>query len=448
MVSLDQLERKVRSSESKWSELGSLKQKAIIILIGCFIFSIVFAPKIVDTVMKGTYQIKQAAITGKMSAKMTPGIWTQFWGDIDTWNKAFTFYFTHDKDTRHDTNEKKSIEVRFVDGSKCDMSGTARVLMPTDPELAISLITEHGYANEEQVRSKLILPTVRNVLRMTANMMTAQESYSSKRIDFNNWARDQIENGLYQTRDEEREVDDPISGEKVHKTFKIIKTIDGKVGSAPLYLANPFEGTGITLMNFEIKSFEYKDKVKKQIEKQQEALMAVATAITEAKKAEQQKLTIEAQGKAKVAQAKYEEEQTKVRAVVVAQRNKEVHELDAARDKAVAVIAGEKRKEVAKLDKDAAKLTKEQQILLGQGEAKRKQLVLAADGALAQKLDTYEKVMSIWAEAYAKRKVPTVMMGGSKGGVDGDAIAMNDVLSIMALKQIGLKLDVPRGTTK
>jgi regulator of protease activity HflC (stomatin/prohibitin superfamily) len=213
-------------------------------------------------------------------------------------------------------------------------------------------------------------------------------------------------------------------------------------------MANPLEGTGITLKNFEIKSFEYKDKVKAQISKQQEALMAVATAITEAKKAEQQKLTIVAVGKSKVAQAKYEEEQTKVRAVVVAQRNKEVQELDASRDKAVAVIAGEKRKEVATLDRDAAKLKKEELILLGQGESERKKLVIRADGALTQKLATYENVMGVWAKAFSKRPVPTVMMGGGKGGVDGDAIAMSDVLSLMALKQLGLDLNVNKGKVK
>ena len=181
-------------------------------------------------------------------------------------------------------------------------------------------------------------------------------------------------------------------GEKVHKTFKIIKTVDGKPGSQPLYLDNPLEGTGITLKNFEIKTFEYAPKVKEQIATQQASLMAVATAITEAKKAEQEKLTIEAQGKAKVAKAQYEEEQKKIRAVVEAQKNKEVQELNAQRDKQVAVIGGEKRKTVAKLDRDAAKLKKEEQILLGQGESERKKLVLRADGALEQKLKTYERV--------------------------------------------------------
>ena len=39
------------------------------------IFAIALGYRIVETVEKGTYQIKQAAITGTMSAKMTPGIW-------------------------------------------------------------------------------------------------------------------------------------------------------------------------------------------------------------------------------------------------------------------------------------------------------------------------------------------------------------------------------------
>lgn len=166
--------------------------------------------------------------------------------------------------------------------------------------------------------------------------------------------------------------------------------------------------------------------------------MAVATAKAKAQEAEQAKLTIEAEGKAAVAKAKYEEEQIKVRAVVKAEREKEVQ-----------VIAGQQRKEVARLDKEAAALTKEKEIYLGQGEAERKRLVLAADGALKQKLLTYENVMSMWADAYSKRQVPSVVMGGEgKGtGTSGNPIDFQQVLSLMALKQIGLDLTVPKGST-
>ncbi len=422
------------------SEIKS-KGKWGIVIITCVIMGLIFSPKITETVSVGTYQTKQTAFFGTMYAKMDPGIWFQLWGDIIEWPKAFTFFFTHDKGEgeRYD----QSIEIRFVDGSMCKISGTSRVLMPTTGKEAIFLIDNDGYQNWKDVQTKLVLPTIRNALRMTANMMTAQESYSSKRIDYNTWARDQIENGLYDTMDETRPVLDLVSGEMVKKTFKVIKTDNS---GNPIYLANPLKGTGIHLKNFEIKSFEYAPEVKKQIATQQASLMAVATAVADAKKAEQLKLTIEAEGKAKVAKAKYEEEQIKVRAVVVAEREKEVQELNAKRDKQVAVFHGEKRKEVAGLDKAAALLTKQKNILDGEGIAKKKQLILAADGALAQKLQTYEAVMTIWAEAYAKRKVPSVVMGGSnsKGGTDTDAMQMSEVLSLMALKQLGLNLEVPK----
>lgn len=388
---------------------------------------------LVETVEKGTYQIKQAAISGNMSAKMTPGLWFQLFGDIEPWPKAETFFFTSDKDEGKDIDQ--SIEVRFVDGSLCNISGTLRIILPTSEQQAIALTTIRGHKTYKDLESKLILPTVRNVLRLTANLMTARDSYASKRADFITFARDQIVNGMYQTTTVERKIKDLISGEMVTKTFKVIKTIDGKPGSAPLYHLNPLKNTGITLANFEIKKFVYDEKVRKQIATQQEALMAVETAKAKAQEAEQNKLTIEAQGKADVAKARYEKEQEKIRAVVDAEKEKEVQ-----------VIAATRRKEVAILDKEAAAEKKQEQILLGEGEAERKRLVLAADGALEKKLATYERVMNVWADAYSKRKVPSVMMGGGNGkDVDANALSMSEVMSLMAMKQLGLDLTVPEG---
>lgn len=419
------------------------KKIVTLIIVGVIIVvGLILTPQIFDTVEKGTYQIKQAAISGKMTAKMTPGLWWQNFGDIDVFPNQETFFFTADKDTPDDVAADESIEVRFVDGSLSNISGTCRIIMPRAESDAIALVVEDGYKTYRDVAHKLILPTLRNVLRHTANMMTARESYAEKRQEYVMWARDQLENGLYRTTTEERDVVDLVSGEKGRKTFKIILRIKG----SPQYEFNPLT-RGIRVANFEIKDFGYGKIVKKQIQTQQEALMAVATAQAKAKRAEMEKLREKAEGEQKVMKAKYEEEQVKVRAIVVAQREKEVQELDARRDKQVAITLAEKRKETAKLDKDAAGFKKQEQILLGEGEAKRKQLVLAADGALAQKLSTYENVMTLWANAYSKRKVPSVMMGnGGEGRIDTNAISMSEVLSLMAMKQLGLDFSIPKGT--
>ena len=405
-------------------------------------------PMIVDTVEKGTYQVKQAAISGTMDAKMTPGIWLQAWGDIDEWPKAETFFFTHDNDTKGDVDVDTSMEVRFNDGSMCKISGTARVIMPTTKNEAIALTTVRGHKTYQDVQEKLIKPTIRNVLRSTANLMSARESYSEKRPDFVTWSRDQITNGVYVTEETTKEVEDLVTGEKVWKHVKKISL--GKDG-LPRYQANPMKGIGIELKNFEIKSFVYEKKVQAQIASQQEARMAVETAKARAEKAEQDRLTIEAEGKAKVATARYEEEQLKIRAVVVAQKNKEVQELDAQRDKEVKIIEGQKIKEFAKLEKEASIETKQKNINEGQGLAEKRRLVLAADGALKQKLATFEQVQKYWADAYATRKVPTYnMVGGGEGGsgsnLDMETQMFQRNMNLLMLKQLGLDLEI-KGTT-
>ena len=406
---------------------------AVLVVVGLFSL-----PMIVDTVEKGTYQVKQAAVSGTMDAKMTPGLWIQAWGDIDEWPKAETFFFTHDNDTAGDVDVDTSMEVRFNDGSMCKISGTARVIMPITKDEAIALTTIRGHKTYLDVQEKLIKPTVRNVLRSTANLMSARESYSEKRPDFVTWSRDQITNGVYVTQETTKQVKDLVTGEMIWKHVKKIKL--GEDG-LPMYQANPMADTGIELKNFEIKSFVYEKKVQLQISSQQEARMAVETAKAQAEKAEQDRLTIEAEGKAKVATAKYEEEQVKMRAVVVAQRDKEVK-----------IIEGERIKEYAALERDAAKLQKERNILDGQGLAEKRRLVLAADGALKQKLSTFESVQKYWADAYASRKVPAYYItgsggaGGESGNLDMETKIFQQNMNLLMLKQLGLDMTISTQT--
>ncbi len=406
---------------------------AVLVAGGLFVLS----DKLVENVESGTYVIRQAPFSGELSAWMEPGMYWQLWGGISMWPVAETFYFT--ADSQEGAAYDQSIEVRFNDGSMCKISGTCRIVFPTAPQDAINLVKVHGYRSYKDAEHKLVLTTIRNSLHLTSNLMSAQESYSEKRADFVFWAWDQIQNGVYETTEETKKVQDLITGELVTKTFKIIKR---DASGHALHQKHPLQGTGITLANFEIKVFEYSDKVKSQIEKQQEALMAVATARARAQEAEQSALTKEAEGKAKVVEAKYEEEQKKVRSIVEASKEKEVAELQA-----------KKELEVAKLQKDAADFNKQKNILEGEGEAKKKELILRADGALAQKLDAYIKVNQLYAESIAKYTgnwVPQVMMGQSNGNgtsqsANNGAQALIDLFTAKTARDLSLDLSMPSG---
>ena len=396
-----------------------------------------------STVDSGTYHVKQAAITGTMTAKMEPGMYGLYFGSNETWPKAETYYFTSERDTKDDVDEDLSIEVRFNDGSLANISGTIRIILPVSDQQAIDLTTKYGYRKYEALKDKMILPVLRNALRNTANLMSSRESYSTHRSNYVNWAWDQIQNGVYDTEEEEREIVDPISGDKIKRTFKIVKR---NSNGDPIRAKDPLEGTGIRLANFEVKQFRYSSAVAKQIETQQKAFMAVATASAKAKQAEQEKIRVMAEGKMEVEKARYEKEQEKIRAVTDAQKEKEVGELKAQKEKNIAEIAANQRKNVAKLDKDAAAYKKQEQILLGEGEAKRKKLVMIADGALKQKLDAWVKAQDMWAKAYSSRKVPAYVVSGQgkSGSQDLQSQQFMNMINVMTAKQLGLDLTIKK----
>ncbi len=425
---------------------------AVVIAV-CVLLVVSLSGKIIETVDKGTYVIKQSASSGELTAHMKPGPFMQMFGDITVWPVAETFYFTKDSEGSvgpHDLGDA-SVEVRFNDGSVCNISGTCRVDMPRTDDEAIKIITEHGYRSHEQVELKLILPVIRRSLIMTANLMSAKDSYSDRRADFFKFAWDQVENGVYVTKDESTAELDPVLGTQV---TKVRKTILLDPAGLPQREKNPLAGTGIHLSNFEIKNFVYEERVQKQIATQQEAIMAVQTARANAQKAEQDSLTVAAEGKAAVMKAKYEEEQKKIRAEVQAQQEQSVAVINAqklvdvaTKDKEQALVVANRDKEVASLTLDSAKLEKQRQIELGTGEAERKRLVLAADGALAQKLEAWTKSQEVWAAAFARRAVPSVVTGGG-AHTDSDASTMMELIGIKAAKDLALDMGVRQGTDK
>ena len=378
-----------------------------------------------ETVEKGTYQIRQFPITGTLSVKMDPGMWCQCFGDVQTWPVSITFDFTRDH----------IIPTRFNDGSQSTVLGTVRVYMPKSEEKALELITKHGFRSINSVMEQLVFPHLGRVLRLTGNLMSAKESFDEKRADFDSMAFDQLLNGVYKTVTSIKQITDPLTGKKTTKNFKeILLDKNGNFRRE----GNPMEGTGISFDAFRITAIKYPQVVESQIEAQRKAIMEVETARANAKKAEQDAKTIEMKGKADVMQSKYEKEQEKVKAIVEAQQQKEVAELHAAKELAV-----------AKLMKMAAKEEKERQILLGQGESERKKLVMNADGALAQKLEAWKEVNRYYAQAmkdYKGQWVPNVVMSGGQNGQNVNAAqSLLDLFMVKTARDLSLDMSIRSG---
>jgi hypothetical protein len=250
-------------------------------------------------------------------------------------------------------------------------------------------------------------------------MMSSRESYAEKKSDLIHYVEDQVTNGIYKTRRREERVKDSITG--VDKTLLVSEIVVGNNGVPERQETGQLTAFGIKPFNFSISELDYDAIVLEQIKQQQQITMAVQTSIAKAREAEQNAITVSKEGEALAAKAKWEQEVIKAREVTAAQQ----------------------RKEVAKLDAESAALGKEKLILEGQGEATKRQLIMAADGALDKKLATFIETQKVWAEAFSKHPhplVPSVMMGTGAGSAGGANAATNfmDMLMVKAAKDLAV----------
>ena len=292
------------------------------------------------------------------------------------------------------------------------------------------------FKSQESVKSALIETITGKSVYLSGPLMSSRESYAEKRNNLLFYIEDQIQRGVYKTVQIEKHVKDPITG--VEKTATVVEIVLDKEGKPQRQEEAVLDQFGIKAFNFAIKRLPYDTTVESQIKEQQKITMEVQTSMADAKKAEQRAITVAEQGKANAAEAKWKQETIKAQQVTLADQ-----------EKAVAITAAEKERDVAKLQKDAAGFYKQQQILKGEGDAAYRQKVMQANGALEQKLATYEAVMGKFAVEFGKQKwVPEVQMGGAGASGANSAQTMIDVLSTKALRDLGLdmKMGAGRGT--
>ncbi len=303
-----------------------------------------------------------------------------------------------------------------------------------------------------------LLKTVTNkAIYLVGTLMSSKESYAEKRPDLIHYVNDMVQNGVYRTRQWTEWVTDPVTNERKQVTrAEIVMDKDGKPERQEESVLGKY---GILAFNFTIDSMPYDEVVEKQIRQQQEIAMNMQTSAAEAKMAEQRAITAEQQGKADATKAKWEQETIKAKAVTLAVQEKEVQETNAKRDqivqvinaernKKVAELGGEARLQVAVLDTKSAEQTKQANILLGEGEAARKKLVLDADGALTEKLAVLKEIVpAAFASLKGSPMVPGFVMGGS--GATGQSANATDMIALVTAflaKQLAVDISVPAGS--
>jgi regulator of protease activity HflC (stomatin/prohibitin superfamily) len=408
-----------KSQDGNLIGLGIKIGIGVAVLVGASIF----IGNTMTTVGADEIVVKQDVIGGGLHVWDTPGVHWQNFGTITRYKRSAQLWFSAKKDEGKE--EDDSIKVRFNDGGHGNISGSLRYTLPTIPEKMITI--HQTYHSMEAIDHELVRQVVNKGVYMSGPLMSSRESYAERRADLINYITDQIVYGVYRTEHEQIKTVDPLTGQEKIVDSVRPKIHEGSPNGIEREEESPIQRFGMNASNITINGIDYDPTVEAQIKQQQEAIMAVQQAIVNAKKAEQDTLTVEQQGKAEAAKAKWAQEVEKATAVTSAEK-----------DKDVAVTQAEKDKEVAALALETAKLNAQQTVMSARADADAKRLAMTANNYALEKLDAYKEIAIAQANAIGnQRQTPDVSLGGTSGGASGTAAVM-EILAAKAARDLNV----------
>jgi hypothetical protein len=393
---------------------------AVLALLG--IATAVSIPNLVENVDARTVVVIQSPISGDLAVYTEPGWKWQGFGKVTIYPRRDQFSFSVHTDQGKNVDE--SMSTRFNDGGHGNISGTMNWAMPLSTSQILAVHKDFG--SIEAVEQQLIRTSMQKVVYNVGPTMSSTESTAEKRPEIPKYIDDQLANGPYLTKTIQQEVTDAITGQK---KMAAIVTIATDASGKPLRESiSQIAKYGLLLQPVAINKIAYDDIVEKQITERQRATTQVQIAIANAKKAEQDAITITEQGKAAAAKTKWEQEAINAKEIAEA----------------------EKEKQVATLSALTAEQLKRKLILEGEGEAQKRALILNADGALDKKLDAYVKVNVAFADAIkgatAGAWTPQVQMGATgAAGTGNSAQSLIDMISAKTATELGLDRTITKG---
>ena len=378
-----------------------------ILLIGLaflFLIFIFFSGRLIENVDNSEIVIIQSVFNGRVTVHTSPGPVLQGFGISTHYKKSNQFWFS--KKTDEGQVEDQSIKIRFNDGGHGNISGSVRWYMPTDEKAILKLHTDFG--SQKAIEQQLIRQVVTKAVYMTGPLMSSKESSAEKRNDLLSFIEDQSISGVYRTKQEEVKVHDDLMN--TDKTITVVKIV--QQNNLPMRQEiSAIKSYNISLQGLSLNAIDYDEEVEKQIKVQQQAYMQVQTAIANSKKAEQDAITTELQGKAAAAKAKWEQEVIKAQAITQAEQQKEV----AALESQTAVLNAQKTKTEA--DAKSYANTK-----------------LVTAGLTPQERAQFDKDTKIGvAEALSKIVLPTTFMNG--GNSNKEASMLESILGVKLLNE-------------
>ena len=384
----------------------------IAVIAAVFVFTL---PSAIEDADKSKNYVCQVPITGEYVVWTDGGLQWQGYGNVKEYAKTSQIEFSdleRNEGGYVAVGDNPAAGTTFNDRGKGYIIGSFRVVLPNDEKNMMAI--QRDFGSERALINNLVRPTLYKVVTACGPLMSSLESVSETRTDLTAYITDQLNNGVYKTKTSKVEVLNEVTGEKEIRTQAELIADENAPGGYKRQETSPFSQYGITAGIVSVVDIKYDAATQQQIDAQKAANLAVITAKTQALEAMQKTITIEEQGKARAAEAKWEQE----------------------REKAVAVTRAEQEREVSRLAAEKAEFDKKKIVAQGQAEAEANRLKVQAGLTPQERAEWDYKTAVGVAEALANSKVrwvPEVMMGsnGSNGSAM-DAVGLNMMMDIVS----------------
>lgn len=403
-------------------------------------------------------------VTGNESVVTEIGYKFYPFGRYNAWKRAMTVQATSASFSKAITSEGDPdstsaslppLSIMFLDQVDAHAEATVRFAIPSDEEAFLKLA--HEYRSPENLLRTALLPAFKETLQANASLMSAEEYYAGGRTEFNSEFENQMSSGIYLVKREEIVVRSGKSSSSSanaalgkdqeeygddSKTIFVVKKVLNNTGQ-PMRKTQRFTDYGITVVSALVTDMKPNQKFIERMQLKQKASADRAIAREQRVQEEEQRLLAIARGEREVAERQAQAKVDQIQKTTEAETEKQLAITGAEKLKAEAQI----QRETAQINLEKAKVEAQTQRTLAEAEAYQKKVILQADNALAQKLEAEVKIQQLWAEAYAKRQVPTNVFGGggnggSPVGSDMETKAFMQMLTLDAAKRLNYQREL------
>lgn len=397
------------------------------------------------------------------SSKCDIGWYFAGWGTPTVWPHYVTISHSIEEspygaDTFRGTYEPP-YRIRMSDNWAGDVTQTTRFGIPQNNEQFLKMARD--FRSPEHLITSTLKPAITSSLDSVANLFTMEEYYAGGlRDEFKDEFERALVDGRAAVTRQEVIVDGPEIDRDVAPSDSDVVLDTAETGGSERVriiteklldsngqeIRNPhaYADYGIIVSSAIVQNVDPDDAYEEQIKARKDAAARRIVAREQRLEQEEQRLLAIASGERDIAQRQAEARVIQIEATTNAET-----------EKRLALIAAERLEEeasinlrTAEINRNTAEVNAEARQIAADAEAYEREVILQADGALAQKLDAYIQAQRVWADAFSKRNVPQFMFGGAEGesGPNSDVTNFMTLLTMNAARDLALDMSIPAQT--